>query len=907
MVVESHEMVELVAGQIDYIFFVAGFALLVAVGESLVLAADKSERPGWIWMAGFLTLQAFAFFGNTAGPAFRGIEVQRDATAALNAASFIFLLAFALRPPGSPRPRTAARIAALAMTCGLAAVGGVFGARALDIAAWSLGAPVAVFAAAAILPRIRARGPGWRAIAAFAACLAMIGLLAAAAGLASVLRPRGNPLVFQLIVVLLSMGLGVSLPAHGLAVVRAGMSGLRKPSSRMVTIAMLSILPILVGLGWGITDFLGAQGRKLLKREADIEARVYASIISAHTQEMDKLAMLLAGSPAIAPFLASPDASLRAQVESALDRYSAALDYTVCYVLDAAGVAVSSSNRRENDSFEGENYARRPYVVDALAGRQGQFFARGLTSGRRGYYASAPVRGRDGRVLGVAAIKQEVSHIESTLGDSELYFVTDPDGIVFMSARSELTLRALWPVPDPDPRVLERSSQFGPVSVDPVLAREPHDGETASMKEEGFIVARRPLSPPGWSLVLLLPLRLVTLYRLAGILAALVVSTVVLGFSVVGKLTLLSSARIALSQRRYRGLVETLPDWVSIFDTGGICLFTNSAGLHALDRTDAQVRGKAIEAIFSSEQIPLIAAAKAEARETGKAFFETDFAGAAGTRRTWRFTVVPLAGDDLRAEIMLVGADMTDSRAASERLIRAERMAALGSLAAGVAHQFNNINTAAVGYLQLLQREEADLPDRLKRYLASAREAIDRSVAITSRLLALRTMPGDGTQTCRIGDAVRSIAETIGPALEAEGISLSLELADELPVALERRHADFILSELLSNGRHALIDATRKELRIATGQRGEWAFLRVSDTGIGIDQRDIRGIFTPFGSRKGEHAPPGSPQAKVKGVGLGLAIADSIVKGRGGIMEVESRPGEGSVFTVWVPCEAEKS
>jgi signal transduction histidine kinase len=96
-------------------------------------------------------------------------------------------------------------------------------------------------------------------------------------------------------------------------------------------------------------------------------------------------------------------------------------------------------------------------------------------------------------------------------------------------------------------------------------------------------------------------------------------------------------------------------------------------------------------------------------------------------------------------------------------------------------------------------------------------------------------------------------------------------------------------------------------LRIATGQTGERAFLRVSDTGIGIEQEDLRGIFTPFHSRKGEHAPPGSPQAMVKGVGLSLAIADSIVKGRGGRIEVESRPGEGSTFTVWLPCEAEKS
>ncbi len=906
-VVRSPEMIDFIVGQLDYIFFVAAFALIIAGAECLVLADDKSERSGWILLTGFLLLQGFALMANASTSAFHHLAARGLAAAALNAASFVFLAGFALSASSFSVPRLAARLAPWALVGGFAAVAAVFGDRALDTAAWFVGAPMAALAAMALLPRIRTRGPGWRALAAFAVCLALVCLLAAAAGLASILRPQWDPLPLQLGLVLLSIHIGVSLPAHDLALIRARMRGLHRPIAPAFTVLMLSLFPLMLCMGWGLTEVLGQQGRKLLRQEADTEAQVYTSTISAQTQETDRIARMLTDSPALGLFLASPDASLRAQVESDLDRHSGVLPSTVCYILNAAGTVVASSNRREKDSFEGENYESRPYVAEAMAGLQGRYFALQVTSGRRGYYASAPVRGRDGQVLGIGAIEQDVERLQSTLGSAAVYFLIDPDGIVFMSAERDSSPRTLWPLAQTSQDVLERSHQFGPVSVDPVLAREPIDGGTASLHGEGYLVARHPLSPPGWSVVLLRPLRLVTLYRLAGIFVTLVVSIVLLGLSVVGKLTVLSSAKIAQSQSLYKGLVEALPDWVSIVDGTGTCLFSNSAGLRALGRSEAELRGRTTEGIFGSEQVQLIARGKSEAYANGKAFFETTVVGADGARRTWSFTVVPLAEGGQQEEIMLIGADVTDSRATAERLIRAERMAALGSLAAGIAHQFNNINTVALGYLQILQGAEAGIPDRSRDYLAAVREAIERSVGITSRLLALGSMPSDAGQSCRLGDAVRSAAEMLKPALEAEGILLALDLADEHPVALARRHIDFILSELLSNGRHALIDRARRELWIETGQTRERAFLRVRDTGIGIGQEDLRGIFTPFHSLKGEHAPPGSPQAKVKGVGLSLAIVDSIVKGRGGRIEAESRLGEGSVFTVWLPREAEKS
>ena len=79
-------------------------------------------------------------------------------------------------------------------------------------------------------------------------------------------------------------------------------------------------------------------------------------------------------------------------------------------------------------------------------------------------------------------------------------------------------------------------------------------------------------------------------------------------------------------------------------------------------------------------------------------------------------------------------------------------------------------------------------------------------------------------------------------------------------------------------------------------------FLHVQDNGIGISAERLSGLFTPFFSGKGEHAPSDSPQTRVQGVGLSLAVAHSIVAGCAGRIEVESGEGTGSTFTVWLPC-----
>ena len=112
----------------------------------------------------------------------------------------------------------------------------------------------------------------------------------------------------------------------------------------------------------------------------------------------------------------------------------------------------------------------------------------------------------------------------------------------------------------------------------------------------------------------------------------------------------------------------------------------------------------------------------------------------------------------------------------------------------------------------------------------------------------------------------------------------------------------FLLINLLINARHALLDCPKREITISSGYEKSLVFIRVADTGCGISQEDLPKLFLPFYSTKGEHADGGTVQSGVKGSGLGLSLSDTIVRNHGGAIRVESRVGQGSVFTVWLPC-----
>jgi PAS domain S-box-containing protein len=286
--------------------------------------------------------------------------------------------------------------------------------------------------------------------------------------------------------------------------------------------------------------------------------------------------------------------------------------------------------------------------------------------------------------------------------------------------------------------------------------------------------------------------------------------------------------------------------------------------------------------------------------------FETQRKRKDGTLMHVSLTLSPIRNAD--GEIVgtaSITRDITEQKALQARIMRAQRLESLGTLAGGIAHQFNNINTVVGGYLELARREKR-LPARLASYVEAAYAGLQKAVAITDRLLGL-TEPGGSSNALRLDVLARTLLSLHEKRIEEEKVRLVLDLAETPPVEGNEVRLRFVLSSLISNALDSLLDRPVRMLSLRTGSTKDAAYIEVEDSGCGIPEEDLPRIFSPFFSAKGEWAPPGSPQARLKGVGLSLAISGMMVSEYGGRIDVQSTKGAGSTFKVLMPLAGVKS
>ena len=244
----------------------------------------------------------------------------------------------------------------------------------------------------------------------------------------------------------------------------------------------------------------------------------------------------------------------------------------------------------------------------------------------------------------------------------------------------------------------------------------------------------------------------------------------------------------------------------------------------------------------------------------------------------------------------------TERKRGEERLAQAEKMTALGTLAGGVAHEFNNINTTVLGYADLLLRG-ADLSAATRGMVERVRHAATRARDITEGLLTFAGRRGEGMIAADLAQVAREVLELFGRQLRTGGIEIDVRLDREAAAVLDPALIGQVILNLLINSRDALAGRTDPLVRISVGEDSSAVWLKVADNGCGIPKDALPRIFTPFFSTKGEHAPPGSVQASVRGTGLGLSVSHSIVENHGGALVAESAAGVGTTITLRLPKE----
>ncbi|AJE02969.1 histidine kinase [Geobacter pickeringii] len=239
----------------------------------------------------------------------------------------------------------------------------------------------------------------------------------------------------------------------------------------------------------------------------------------------------------------------------------------------------------------------------------------------------------------------------------------------------------------------------------------------------------------------------------------------------------------------------------------------------------------------------------------------------------------------------------------AEELRHAQKMEAVGTLAGGVAHDFNNILTAIVGFGTLLQRSlKNDNPFRI--YVDQILIASDRATTLVKRLLAFGRKQVINPKPANLNDIVKSIEKLLA-RLISEDIDFRLVLVDEpLICQVDTGQIDQILINLVTNARDAmpgggsLTITTGSEYLdedffspIEKGKPGRYGVISIADSGMGMDEQTKERIFDPFFTTK----------EVGKGTGLGLSMAYGIIKQHEGFVAVESFPDEGTTFRVYLP------
>jgi GAF domain-containing protein/CheY-like chemotaxis protein len=236
-------------------------------------------------------------------------------------------------------------------------------------------------------------------------------------------------------------------------------------------------------------------------------------------------------------------------------------------------------------------------------------------------------------------------------------------------------------------------------------------------------------------------------------------------------------------------------------------------------------------------------------------------------------------------------------RAALKEIVRTERLRALGEMAAGVAHDFNNILAAILGRAQLLlaQTEDPELQRQLQVIEKAATDgarSVRRIQEFTRMRLARPFQPVDLNQVVK--EVVEVTRSRWKDDAQARGIryDVLVEPTPVPPVAGDPSELREVLTNLVFNALDAMPEGGRVTLR--TGVAGGRVYCVVTDTGIGMSEEVRQRVFDPFFTTKAE-----------RGTGLGLSVVYGIVTRHGGEIEVESQVGKGSAFTIWLPVGQE--
>jgi PAS domain S-box-containing protein len=353
--------------------------------------------------------------------------------------------------------------------------------------------------------------------------------------------------------------------------------------------------------------------------------------------------------------------------------------------------------------------------------------------------------------------------------------------------------------------------------------------------------------------------------------------------------------RLHKQQEFARRLVDSFPDLILVLDTKSHYTFVSPRcrevlGYELEDTRDMQFGGRT-----HPEDLPALMSLYQDIVR-GKQSFSSMEVRVRHKQGDWRrilFNFSPLFDESNKIEgVVLSGRDVTDLKRLEEQLIQAEKLAAMGQMLAGVAHELNNPLTAILGVTELV-REREGLDDSMKRQLDLTHRQARRAARIVQNLLEFSRPASPQKKPIDANSIIERTLQLHEHSLRRNQVAVDFTPRTDLPpVVGDANQLIQVLLNLITNAEQAIREVRESgRVQIRLGSSSGNVIITVQDDGVGISPEALPRLFDPFYTTK----RPGG------GTGLGLSICLSIVREHGGTIQAESLPGGGSAFRVYLP------
>ncbi len=378
----------------------------------------------------------------------------------------------------------------------------------------------------------------------------------------------------------------------------------------------------------------------------------------------------------------------------------------------------------------------------------------------------------------------------------------------------------------------------------------------------------------------------------------------------------LAAEQALASERRYREIFESAHDAIWIHDLDGNLKAVNKAAEELTGYSAKELLSMNVRGFLAEESLSLAGQMRRKLLlgETMEQPYEQRMIRRDGTETILKLTTSLIREDGKPNGFQHIARDVTKEKEmqdklstayrelseslqrlkeSQEQLIQAEKLTSLGQLAASIAHEVNNPLSGVLVYTQLLSKKMRG--DNISKevalgYLSKMEAELTRSTKLIRNLLDFARQSTPAFRQVNLNDVVNRSFDLTAHSAELQHVDVIKELDPSLPSLI----ADFdqlqqVCTNLILNAIQAMSEGGRLTLR--TSVNNDQLKLEVQDTGCGISPENMRKLFTPFFTTK----------VKGKGVGLGLAVAYGIVQHHQGKIEVQSKEGEGTTFTIYLP------